>query len=437
MASLAPMASLGMMAARFVALASLVASGAGAACTLEIQTGVHYGKVGYKDLPNSNQAACCEACTADARCGGFTLQPKGDGAICHLKTVDLGPSGKLPGLVSGVKKCAAALSKAQCAPGAQCAACLKQHATALAAAGCTASEETAFCDSPHHGPPSPPPMYPSKPAPPGAKNVLFIISDDMRPSIGAYGLKEAVTPHLDQLAKEGVMFTRAHIQFSYCAPSRNSFMSGRRPDATKVWNFNNNFREKGVGKDWIALPEHFVTNGYLVTGTGKLYHPGVPPNYDQPRSWSPTSPDGVPWPYDDGHANATNKNGTDMNPACKDSGCCGATDPHYCLRDVQPGSFLLDQSVRNIAVERLNVAIDNWNKTKQPFFVGMGTHRPHLGWEFPIEFEIPELEVPEAVHKEWPHDVPHLHFHEVSARSTPVPLVSFSSQVSLSPSPSL
>ena len=42
--------------------------------------------------------------------------------------------------------------------------------------------------------------------------------------------------------------------------------SGRRPDATKVWNFNNNFREKGVGDKWIALPEHFVTNGYLVTG---------------------------------------------------------------------------------------------------------------------------------------------------------------------------
>jgi hypothetical protein len=50
------------------------------------------------------------------------------------------------------------------------------------------------------------------------------VREDMRPSIGAYGLKEAVTPNLDQLAKEGVMFTRAHIQFSYCAPSRNSFM---------------------------------------------------------------------------------------------------------------------------------------------------------------------------------------------------------------------
>ena len=36
---------------------------------------------------------------------------------------------------------------------------------------------------------------------------------------------------------------------------------------------------------------------YLVTGTGKLYHPNVPPNFDQPRSWSLSAPDGTPWPY--------------------------------------------------------------------------------------------------------------------------------------------
>jgi iduronate 2-sulfatase len=160
------------------------------------------------------------------------------------------------------------------------------------------------------------------------------LQDDMRPSIGAYGLKEAVTPHLDQLAKEGVMFTRAHIQFSYCAPSRNSFMSGRRPDATKVWNFNNHFRQ--IGKDWIALPEQFVTNGYLVTGVGKLYHPGVPPNFDQPRSWSATAPDGSAWPYmEQGNVNGTNL------ASCGEDHCCGAKDPHYCLRDLEPGESLL------------------------------------------------------------------------------------------------
>jgi hypothetical protein len=78
-----------------------------------------------------------------------------------------------------------------------------------------------------------------------------------------------------------------------------------------------------------------------------------------------------------GEVNGTNKKDS---PHCKHSDrCCGAKDPHYCLRDLEPDTFLLDQTVRNIAVERLTVAMDNWKKTKQPFFVGMGTHRPVSG----------------------------------------------------------
>jgi arylsulfatase A-like enzyme len=69
--------------------------------------------------------------------------------------------------------------------------------------------------------------------PKGAKNVLFIVSDDYRPSTGAYGVEQSSTPNLDKLASEGILFTAAHVQFSYCAPSRNSFMSGRRPDTNK------------------------------------------------------------------------------------------------------------------------------------------------------------------------------------------------------------
>ena len=34
------------------------------------------------------------------------------------------------------------------------------------------------------------------------------------------------TPNFDKLAATGIAFTRAYIQFSYCAPSRNSYMSG-------------------------------------------------------------------------------------------------------------------------------------------------------------------------------------------------------------------
>jgi arylsulfatase A-like enzyme len=62
-------------------------------------------------------------------------------------------------------------------------------------------------------------------------------------------------------------------------------MSGRRPDATKTWNFLDHFREEGVGANWTALPEHFKNNGYLTTGCGKLFHPGVPPNYVRNSCW--------------------------------------------------------------------------------------------------------------------------------------------------------
>ena len=64
-------------------------------------------------------------------------------------------------------------------------------------------------------------------AQPPKKNVLFFVSDDFRPDTGAYGNPFASTPNLDKLAEEGLLFRAAHVQFAYCAPSRNSFMSGQ------------------------------------------------------------------------------------------------------------------------------------------------------------------------------------------------------------------
>jgi iduronate 2-sulfatase len=68
------------------------------------------------------------------------------------------------------------------------------------------------------------------------RNVLLITVDDLRPQLNeAYGMDETITPHLDKFAKESITFTRAYCQMAVCSPSRNSFMSGRRPDTTKVW----------------------------------------------------------------------------------------------------------------------------------------------------------------------------------------------------------
>lgn len=71
----------------------------------------------------------------------------------------------------------------------------------------------------------------------------------------------------------GLLFKQAYVQYAYCSPSRNSFLSGRRPDTTRVWEFVDHFRESSVGKNWTSLPEFFKKHGYLTLGGGKIYHP--------------------------------------------------------------------------------------------------------------------------------------------------------------------
>lgn len=101
-------------------------------------------------------------------------------------------------------------------------------------------------------------------------NILFVIIDDLRPLIACYGDKTAVTPHLDKLAADGILFERAYAQYPICGPSRASFMSGMRPDTT---NFMTN------GKDFTSefpdnqtINRYFIKQGYSVFGAGKIYH---------------------------------------------------------------------------------------------------------------------------------------------------------------------
>ena len=96
------------------------------------------------------------------------------------------------------------------------------------------------------------------------------------------------TPNLLQLSKSkgAVSFNRTYVQEALCAPSRNSFLTGRRPDSTLAYNFVDHFREPGVGKNWTTLPQYFREQAnYTVVGTGKVFHKGLPPNWDLPYSW--------------------------------------------------------------------------------------------------------------------------------------------------------
>ena len=66
------------------------------------------------------------------------------------------------------------------------------------------------------------------------KNVLFLVSDDLRPELNvAYGKQFVLSPNLDKLAGQSVVFDRAYTNFAICSASRNSFMTGRMPDTVQ------------------------------------------------------------------------------------------------------------------------------------------------------------------------------------------------------------
>ena len=117
---------------------------------------------------------------------------------------------------------------------------------------------------------------------PARPNVLFIAVDDLRVNLGCYGDPVARTPHLDRLAARGTLFTRAYTQQAVCNPSRQSLLSGRRPDSIRVWDLNQLFRQ--TAPDVVPLPEHFKLNGYFTQSFGKIYHGTA--NMNDPQSWS-------------------------------------------------------------------------------------------------------------------------------------------------------
>ena len=218
----------------------------------------------------------------------------------------------------------------------------------------------------------PVPPKPAPPAPKGAKNVLFFISDDLRPEMFApYGQKQAITPYFDKLASESMVFNRAYCQQAICGPTRNSFLSGRRPQRTKSWNFIDHFREAGVGANWTSFPGYFLNHGYTTLGGGKTYHPGLPPNNDGAKSWS-TQGDSPAY-VNNGDSSCTSDYTTQ-----KSSKVCPDNKTDYMQFTDYANLQGMIQSLRYAA-----------NKTKEegrPFFINFGIHKPHLPFHFPEVF---------------------------------------------------
>lgn len=211
-------------------------------------------------------------------------------------------------------------------------------------------------------------------------NVLFIAVDDLRPKLGCYGDPVAITPNIDRLAARGLLFSRAYCQQAVCAPSRASVMTGRRPDATKVWNLSTHFRK--ALPDVVTLPQYFKQQGYHTRCVGKIYHD--PASAQDPVSWSAPETLAVT-------GKAGPKYMLDSNLHRKGGWKAAATE-----RADVPDSAYVDGRVGNAAVRILREISD------RPFFLAVGFRRPHLPFSAPERYwamyDDKEMPLPENPH---------------------------------------
>jgi len=102
-------------------------------------------------------------------------------------------------------------------------------------------------------------------------NIVFILTDDHRwNALGIMGHPFVETPHMDSLAREGILFENAFVTTSLCSPSRASFLTGQYASTHGV---RNNFSRWDSKKN-ITFLQHLKGAGYDTAFIGKWHMPG-------------------------------------------------------------------------------------------------------------------------------------------------------------------
>lgn len=211
-------------------------------------------------------------------------------------------------------------------------------------------------------------------------NVLLIIVDDLRPELGVYGINRAITPNIDALAEEAVVFNNAYTSYPLCSPSRAALLTGRS------FRFFNDPEGEGfpthaeVIDSYVTMTQTLKGNGYMTSSLGKVHHNGVPSSEEQHWDlvYKPASGNKVakelwnemPDHYKGGEINSV----TYFGDSIKSFGALV-----WGMLDVEDNRFG-DGLYAEKAVSIIRDSED------EPFFMALGFQKPHLPFFAPKKY---------------------------------------------------
>jgi len=258
-------------------------------------------------------------------------------------------------------------------------------------------------------------------------NVVLIVCDDLNDYItgipGGSGHPQALTPHMEKLAKSGVAFRRAYSNHPVCAPSRSSFLTGiyGHTSGNLFWS---KWFQNPVLKNSRSLMDHFKQNDYYVAGSGKLMHHGKPDEWSEFKykaDYGPMAYDGeqrvahpcVPKPFWDIGAVDGSWGALEDIPYADD----GNPESGWIygdwskLKPMKPGDPTPDERNADWAAEKIGQFAKQ--KNGKPFFLGVGFIRPHtplhVSQKYYDMYPLDKLELPTIK----PDDAEDTHYREI------------------------
>lgn len=202
-------------------------------------------------------------------------------------------------------------------------------------------------------------------------NVVLIMVDDLRPTLGAYGDAIASTPNIDSLAAGGFLFRNNFANVPVCGASRASLMSGRKPTTRRFLTYNSRLDEDLA--DAISLPAHFQSHAYRTLANGKLFDVSA----DSAAAWS----EGLWNPERQWRGPVQRETRhEDLQKAYLDSPA-GELGPAFERLDVADQAYPDGQ-----VAERTVADIARLAEADEPFFLAVGFRKPHLPFTAPAKY---------------------------------------------------